>query len=764
MNGIRMAALHVGVSLTIGLSLTSSAVAEVGRWIEHRLPPPGKPVAGFVCDVQMIDPDNYGYMPLQLTARATTSRFPADRRITVDLIPREGANWPRPHTTYRVNLDLPEGQPTVTVVHHLPKYFAGGSFEILMSEGGRKLEHYALQHHSRNGDRLLTAASLEKMVRYAIILPDASAAAGAPWARVPDMRSIDSMDVPEVSFLMSSEVVRLGDDEALMHLRLNPTPTRQVMHLSEAHSMWLGYESVDIVIVSFGVLERMRDEHPQRFKALRDWIACGGAVWTYGVENRESLAALMGATPLAASDPEVAGEILAAVQGFDTSRVIPQYDWFLQQVRYQDWTEIESAYMGKPAGERWAEWFATGHPVVETLSAGELEQILYPQPLMAGIVIGFKDPDPFPGGFQLWHVAKHLTAARQVWPLKHGTPVLSGTDRFWDWSLENVARPPVYAFLGVLTGFVLLVGPVSYHFTRRWGRTYLMFLIAPVLATLATLMLFGYGFVADGLGTQVRVRQITWADGVSNRAVRMTRSTYFAGFRPGNGLAFPLDAAVYPVIDTAEREADATHEPPTNNRNVTIGDQHQRFGGEFMPARRQRQFLTTRPIDDAGAIALSLSSGQPSGLRNDFHVDVFQLVARDSNGNYYTTAGPIVAGGEGTVNSITSNQAATLLRDLYQTQSPSPPPGYRPSGGGNLFGSPYYYQLGGSPLQNQNVSWSDPHAEFGVFESRLRTMLLDPDEFPRGWFVGRAALDTDAVAVEGATPVSSVHFIIGALR
>lgn len=768
MNAARMVSLSQGMWLAsgalIGLWFATSAVAAGGGWVQHRLPVPGKPIAGFICDVRMNDPDNYGYLPLELTAAATTGRFPADRRITVELIPTAGANWPQPQTRYQFALELPEGQPTVTAVHYLPKYFVGASFDIRLSEGGRELDGYLLRHHSEDGDRWLAAAILERSCRYALIVPDASVTSKEPWARVPDMRTISSMDFPDVPFLMSSREDRLSDADSLLNLRMNRSPVRQVMHVSESHTNWLGYESTDVLIVSFGVLERMRDEHPDRFKAIRDWVACGGAVWTAGVESREALADLFGTTPLAAGDPVVADEIQAALQGFATNRVLPQDDWFLQAIRESDSTDAETAYMDQTAEQRWSEWFASGHPVADTLAARELEQAIYPQPLMAGVVVGFKDPDPFPGAFQFWHVAKHFTAARQVWPLKHGMSAVSGSDRFWDWSLEKVARPPVYAFLGVLTGFVILVGPISYRFTRRHGRTYLMFLIAPVLATVATMMLFGYGVVADGLGTQVRIRQITWADGGSNRAARMTRSTYFAGFRPEHGIRFPLDAAVYPIIDLEEGEARENPEPPKIDRSVVIGDDQQRFGGEFMPARRQRQFLATRPIEDAGALTLSQSPGQPPGLRNDFDVEIYELVARDSDGNYYTTTGPIAAGGVSQGRSISSGQAATLLRKMYQTEIPEPPLGYQSSGTGGMFASNYYYQWGGSPLQNQNVSWSNPSMELGMFEARLGTMLLERREIPPGWFVGRAALTTDAIALDGAVPVSSVHFIIGALR
>lgn len=614
-------------------------------------------------------------------------------------------------------------------------------------------------------DGVRLAATQDRMFKYAIILPDLGTESGAPWERVPDLRTLDSIDVPEVSFLQASELQRLRDPEALRQLQARSLPVRQILRASQTHTSWLGYEAVDIVVVGFGVLERIRQEHPERFQALRDWVGCGGAVWTYGVENRQTLAALFDAPPHVPASSVLAQDIRVGTQSFEPLKAIPVFDWSIQQLRDQNWSVEDELYMGKDPAERWEALRSAGHPAAERLSAAEMEQSIFAQPVLAGIVVGITDPDPFPGSFQLWHVAKHLTGGRQVWQLKHGAPVVAGTENFWDWTLVNVARPPVYGFLGVLTGFVLLVGPVSYHLTRRRGRTYLMFFIAPVLATVATSMLFGYSVLADGLGTQVRVRQITWIDGASGHAARLTRATYFAGFRPDEGLKFPLDAAVYPIRDGEDGMDHSQHGGPLRiDRQVVIDDHHQRFSGDYLPSRRQRQFASTRPLDQAGSISLQQAAGQPPQLRNDLDLEMSQLLVRNADGDYFMTAGPLAVGKEAAVSAIAATQVPGLLRDLYQVESLDPPPGYSPSHSTGWFGRSYYQRMGFGQQQFHSRSWYHNSLEHGVFESRLGMMLQEEGEIPPGWFVGLAALSADAIAVEGATPVSSVHFVMGALR
>lgn len=753
--------------------LIPSAVAAEGRPRVVRLPQRAQQIDGFTCDVQLIDPEGFGYLPLRLEAQAAGGRFAADRTITARVVPVEGENLPHPQADYEVELTLRQGEASAIADYFLPKHFLGSSMKIMLVESGEPLAGYEF-----DVSPLSVSYQLVGQCRFALILADPQLSSGAAWERVPDMRSINSAAYPDVAFMKAGDPGRLDDGTALQHLVTNSPQCRQILYETEAHRQWLGYESVDVILVAYGVLERMRDSDPERFEAIRRWVICGGALWSYGTPDRESLAAMFDVTPTAGGDPRNQQEMQIAVASFDTARAVSAFDGSFRPLPGRLWSAEEMQFIGSELQAWWARAHglsvnAPAHPAARIATANELAQRVFAQPLAAGRIIGITDADPFPGALQLWHVVRQLTGPSQVGSLRYGRPVVGGTSGYWEWVLENVARPPVYAFLGVMSGFVLLVGPVSYFLTRRRGRTYLMFLIAPVLATIATLLLFGYGVVADGLGTQVRIRQITWidhgADGAEGSAARMTRATYFAGLRPAEGLKFPADAAVYPIIDEEEGFMGLQDPPPKLDRRITVDDQQQQFTGGFLPARRQRQFIATRPIDDAGGIAWSGAAGgagaPPPMARNDFPFRVLQLIVRDADGAYHHASGGIPVGEEVTLQPL--GNEGPILRDLYLAETLEPPLGYQPSYRNRPRYGPAWDILEGerqflSQLANQ--VWARGAMDRGLLESRLRTMLLDDRAIPNGWFVGRAELTEDASAVDEAKPVESIHFIMGRLR
>lgn len=759
-------ALAMAVVLPVLSASGLSALGAEGRPTAVRLPRLAQQIDGFTCELRLVAPESFGYLPLRLDATATGGRFTADRTIAIRVLPLENLNWPQPKTDYELELKLREGEASATATYYLPKYFYGSGLEIVLSEAGKQLDGYDLKLGAVPGSHQLVEET-SRWPRFAVILPDPQISSGADWERVPDTRTIDTAHVPDVAFLNSAEPGRLDDKDALENLIGNSIQTRQILYESQTHRRWLGYESVDVILVAFGVLERMRETDPERFTAIRRWVTCGGALWTYGVGDAASLAEMFGAPAPSAGEAASPQEIRLASMSLNPANSIPTLESSFAEVRGRGWTDEERQFLAVDPGTWWGRLVVGGHPAAETVGASDIAERVFPQPVAAGIVVGIKDPDPFPGSLQLWHMVRHLTGSRQVWQLKQGRPVLGGTRAYWDWVLENVARPPVYAFLGVMSGFVLLVGPGAYYLTRRRGRTYLMFLIAPVLATVATLLLFGYGLVADGLGTQVRVRQITWsdgsgADGSVGNAARMTRSTYFAGLRPTEGLKFPLDAAVYPIVDDEEGELDFADAPLKLDRRITVNQEHQQFSGGFLPSRRQRQFIATRPIEDSGGIALTLAAGGAARVRNEFPIRVLRLIVRDADGEYHIATDELPVGGEVAVQPMTANTAASNLRELYLTAPLEPPLGYYPSSRNRR----RYHLTFQSTLERylMDQSWFRPGLEAGLFESRLRIMLQDEREIPRGWFVGQAELTEEAIVVDGARPVASVHFIMGTLR
>ena len=332
-----------------------------------------------------------------------------------------------------------------------------------------------------------------------------------------------------------------------------------------------------------------------------------------------------------------------------------------------------------------------------------------------------------------------------------------GDRRFSRWLIAGVAEPPVYTFIGLLTAFVILVGPIAYRFTVRSGRGYLMFAIAPALALATTGTMLAYGIVSDGFGTRARVRQITWIDGASGEGSERVRATYFAGLRPADGLAFPESAELLTVRERTARgrSRDGT---PERLGTVTAGESSLVYSPSFLASREQRQFVFHRPRHDIGAIRLQSEPGESPRLSSGLAFPVRELVVRDRDGKYWSKAS-VDAGAIGVAcDPMGDAEAATKLARLY--------------GRHRLLDTS---SLGGRRSAGRTMSLAElsqsiatrltlpSESTEGVFEHWLLRHLQVEGRLPESTFVSVADVSDDVVAVEDAEVVDSVRFVVGSL-
>ncbi len=733
-------------------------------WTTFKLPSTPSAVDGFTCDIAILAGENEGYLPLRITARSSVGRFPGDRTIQLRLLPQAEQNWPTPQAIYLASFTLEAGSATCVKSIYLPKYFLGLNGALQLYDAGGSLPGYrATLTNSVPNLARIELSPLDVMPRFALIMPDEQdlvSPTPEPWQHIPDLRSLDSMVFPLGEYLLARNVVRAENDQALNYLTATSLQASQLLRFSDAHDNWLGYESVDVVMVAWPILEKLNSTQPAKYAALRNWVSSGGVIWTYAAPSVAEMADFFAVQP-PLPDPEDEPSLILKSLTPGIPLASPQDTQQLLAFLPRAMSAADTTLRTIPRTELPVR-LPAGHPILASETAAELEAELRRLPVEAGLVIGIQSADPFPGSAQLWHTARRLSGSNQVWQHRRGTSLVHGTTGYWDWLLANVARPPVYAFLFVLTGFVLLVGPVSYHFTRRAGRTYLMFIIAPVLATLATLMLFGYGFVADGFGTQVRARQITWVDGQSGNAARMTRATYFAAFRQNDGLQFPLDAAVYPVRDTVESWQTRRQEP-RSDRQILLSDEHQQFLGEFFPARSQNQFLCFEPAIGPQSIKVLTATARQLTIQNNCSADIDFLLLADQAGDYWQlTDAACPSGGTSQLTPLASEKLGNLLRQLYLKDQPEPPFGYSAQARDRR--AVYEIEQILSRQTATDQPWTSSNAELGVFEARLQTMILNDARLPPGWFVATASLERRAIAVPSADAVESVHYIMGSLQ
>lgn len=303
-----------------------------------------------------------------------------------------------------------------------------------------------------------------------------------------------------------------------------------------------------------------------------------------------------------------------------------------------------------------------------------------------------------------------------------------------------------------------------------------MFAIAPVLAIATTLAMLAYGVIADGFGTQTRIRQVTWVDGSTGDAFTRTRSTYFAGIRPSEGMWFPADADVTVYPDNQQRSWESRIDDRFQPQGEVIHDGDTlRLNQDFLPSRQQRQFVVHRPRTNLGRIVVE-PNGQSSRdssdssrgdstdtieIRNEFKQPITELLVCDDKGRYFF----IEKAGPGDIASgflLTDKKASERLGEMYKRQwLISSIVERRQNRLSSIRGN-------GSEtfdLLSSQINALDTIAKpsDGVFEFELQMRMQLGSKLPNNSFLCLMGLTEDAIAVEGAVPTESIHFVMGSL-
>lgn len=707
-----------------------------GMGWDARLPPNVKRIDGFTLDIQAEHTLLVGYHPVRLTARST-SKFSADRTVEVHFQPIDGNSNAGPIGRIRslvvCTIEMPQGATSASKDVYLPHYTYDPVYTVRVIERGRVLPGYEL---TLGAPQRMVAVSTMKN-RIGVLLPHEAGQQNAtqPWQRTPDPQALLQALRP-TAWMQPGYGMQLGygsqanygpqrnfgpqaidGNIALPGTGISgpglPWDAHQqallaafpqvgcVLPESRLWDNWLGYESLDILLLPLPMLQRLSETEPAKAAAIRHFAAAGGTLWLYGAEDEAAV-----------------DKVFRTAADVDRRR--ERELWQKEKLLLPTGTRIK--------------------------------------PYAAGRLVCISDDYPFPGTVADWEKLLAANQAGAVTTVRRGVDPAFGDSRFWNWVLPNVARPPVYAFLTLLGFFTLGVGPLAYRFSTKLNRVYLMLLAAPVLAVFTTVLMIGYGLLSDGLGYQARVREVTWVDSASGTGLRWARSTYFAGIRPADGLQFDAHAAVYPYPQQILKRGRISEDELAAGK-ILVSDQQQQFVYGFLPSRQQRQFVTFTPQDKLGGVRLAAaqqdSAGTTRQVRNRFAFDLRSLYLRDLQGEYWYVE-QIDALQTADAVRVEAIEAAKRLREIYADHALELPVGFQRPRRGAVSSD---FDLVGQA----SLGLTQPYRSMndGLVEHHLRALLQIGGELPQGEFVALGEVTPDVLARKGAKLSDSIHFCIG---
>ncbi|MDG2222332.1 MAG: hypothetical protein P8L85_13195 [Rubripirellula sp.] len=688
-------------------------------------------VAGFVVDVAVETVGGNGYHPIHLTFRPRGKQFVRDRRLSVRITPRN---------EYRTNLDfdfqvdivVPESSTSYRTTLLVPHYYAWNRISVSVSEGGSPVTDVIKfpQLSLRTRD-----ASPAQSV--GIVLAADEKVQDAAWKKFPDARALITVlgDGPILEE-QTKIPARLSHLKSLAFAkRVQPAFVQfRVLEEKQLAEHWLAHSQLDIILIAAPILKRVQTEQPAAFAAIQKWVASGGNLWVYANDlapfdwvTADSLQ--IPQASLVPSDKALRYQLdLKSLN--DTSRLMLNGAVHKESMFYQGEAKFKSR------GIVYEVLVNAKHPLAKIEKPAEVTNRLRIAGYGLGTVATIADEDPFPGSFQFWKTLIAMHVPEQLsWEDRMGVDVPAGNDDYWMWLIPSVGQPPVNMFVFLNTVFALVVGPLCYFYFRRRQRLYLLYFFAPLLGLLVTVSLFLYALISDGVQTQVRCRQLTWVDPASGYQVQQNRQTYFAATGRKEGIRLSDKVAVYPVYHSPTYQAGYYGQTRSSESSIVQSGDDRIHREDFLPSRRQVQYLTLAVNEETGAVRFS---SQDSFVTNGLDLNFEKLLIRDHSGKFWLVSD--LAAGDSKV--MQASDQSVLARFLGSSARP---------------------QLSEVPVLQQRYTGflsEGSGSQVSLLESRLDQWLT---RMPTGTFLGLSGVDLERVGVDDVYITDSSHVIMGRL-
>lgn len=513
------------------------------------------------------------------------------------------------------------------------------------------------------------------------------------------------------------------------------TSDHQVVPTTSLPESWIDYTGVDFVAVGLPTFESLT---PQERRSLVQWMQNGGMLLIHSVgDEMLADAKLRDLTELGSATAFHQLPILDDIQRsllFNEHRNKAR----LGQLTLQTQT-------GRATGRTPGTSF-TSHVVRELDPALQWrgDPPFQMAKVMWGRLIVFRN-DPFPGLSSDWHwLLRTLTPQHYQWSKRIGMSARQPSSEFLEFLIPGVRSVPLMAFLGLITLFTILIGPVNYFLLWRRKQLYLLVLTIPLIALVTSVSMFSYSMLAHGFDIKSRVRAVTILDQGNRQAATIARVAMHAGVAPADGLQFDRQTAVLPIWPM-DSEFDMGVVDWTDNQGLQSGWLNSRTRTQLYVSQNQsmRGRLEFR---GAGTNAVSLANGLEWNLRH--------LFVQTDEGLFYTET--LAAGEEATLLPATNQQIIAFIRELQEFRPELPP------GVSNAERSPLREMV---PRPGRKVSVS----RTGFAQSMLEQAFLEFASIDREARLPSnncyAALITDdnvvAKGVDGTSEEASVHLLVG---
>jgi hypothetical protein len=467
---------------------------------------------------------------------------------------------------------------------------------------------------------------------------------------------------------------------------------------------WLGYTSLNVVVLPADGLEKLIDEHPRQAEALLRWVATGGNLWLISAGGRwqqlagveRVLSSREERSVEESSGGEDANDEAAAESAQSNQLLPPRWRFAPLDNRAVEPAEGALVLAGFPVDEAAAAKErlkpTTANPRPDDFNA--MDPSISPPPPVdrnlpktsaewfavrgwgMGAITAFRrdlhGASERDNSEATRVFSQSLLAPRQQWGGRFGSVPSDSNVDFNDWLIPGVGMAPVGSFQILITLFVLAIGPFTYWFLRRMGKLPMLVAIVPAAAIFTTLSLFAYGVMIDGVAARVRGRSVTILDQRSGECAAWGRYSYYAGIAPRTGITVPVDQAMFPILPNWSSIFGFGGRRPMTEREVVWDDQ-QRLTRGWLASRTPTQYHAIAARQTPKRLELR-STAEGMRVVNRLGVEIVGAAIHDHDGKFYwCEALPIDKRVE--VKAVEQSEAASKVRRLFTENLPELPAG-----------------------------------------------------------------------------------------
>lgn len=612
---------------------------------------------GIIAEIDTRWVEGMGYRPVTLTL--STRKSKRDRSLRVVLMPESRSSSSEP-LKVEFNIDIPAGEKGAKKTVFLPQQTPWSVFRADFYLGKRKLKDLSIKYGVYQNNRTYNIDSP------CMLLVD-SDAPSIKTDRQPILKQLNrskSRDLPpgeKFRFIATDHYRANHDVDAELDSVVDDTNDYETLTLmstlgnldvippTDLPTGYVGLAGVDLVVISFNDLQDLKGNHPKRFQAIDYYVRNGGNVVVFADQNTAQQLDDLLESP---SDWKASATTLYRPNA---------------RLRYRDMS------MDKPLNQIKRRQIPDDLPDFQIATHG------------LGRMVAMDLADPYQQNIQFWQwVQRSIGIERLTWTERHGISTVHNNDDYWDFMIPGYGASPVESFLGVITLFIIGIGPLNFWLLKKARRLYLLPLTVAAAALLTTVTMLIYALVSDGITTRVRLRSYTQLEQRADDSIASThcRHSYLAAIVPSQGLVFPLESCVYPIapqIDQWTERQEILNER-TQKRTLTRG---------YIRPRSTTQFLTTSVKQLEAGIGIGAQQGIHSAV-NNIGVRLSHAWVRDEAGELYYAAN--VGPNEPlSLQRADSKEARKAYLKMVTDNKPVPPEGLDKSSTGMFSTSRYYY-------------------------------------------------------------------------